>query len=74
MEKNEPSEYNLSSVNPILYENSNQLIQFLNSYFLIKPQLLSSESFGKFRIVVQNLSKIQMMRADLDLKELPRLR
>ena len=38
----------------IEFETYGQLKKFLRSYFQLKPMLLTSTSFNKFRIVIEN--------------------
>eukprot|EP00347_Sterkiella_histriomuscorum_P009772 403339951 len=42
-------------INHLIFQDQHQTISFLKSYFLIKPQLLTSETLYRFRIVLQNL-------------------
>lgn len=45
--KNLPNE-----INPILFDKTHSLIPFLDSYFKVKPMLITKHSLYKFRIVI----------------------
>ena len=56
-------------VHPIEFETPYWLIQFLGSLFDLKPNLITSESYQKFRIVIELYTGHNETRFDLSVVE-----
>jgi hypothetical protein len=63
------NEKNCTVVHPIEFETPYWLIQFLGSLFDLKPDFITSASYGKFRIVIEFYTGGIEQRLDLSVVE-----